>query len=109
MEILEVEPIYTAQWWTYIVLLILECTTAVFWGIAFSDRGKTAIIVAAIFTCLIVAWVVMLINGFTAYHIYDKLVVRISNEVTVNELYSKYEIESKEKYSNIYKIRQYPQ
>ena len=108
MEIIKTESVYMAEWWTLIVFLLLAIPAAAFWG-SFSGLKKQSFLIGALaFSCAAIVWVVVLINGFTAQHLYDRVTIRISDNVTVNELYKQYEIESKEEYTNVYHVKEYP-
>lgn len=108
MEILKTEPVYMVEWWTLIVFLLLAIPAAALWGVFSADKGKGYLLGALAFTCAAIIWVIILINGFTAQHLYDRVTIRISDDITVNELYKQYEIESKEEYSNVYHLKEYP-
>lgn len=108
MEILKSEPVYMAEWWTLIVFLLLAIPAAALWGSFSALKKQSFLTCALVFSCAAIVWLVMLINGFRAQHLYDRVILRVSDDITVNELYKKYEIERKDEYANVYYVKEYP-
>ena len=106
MEILDRIPVNQMHDWVVIPFLVLLFATLISWIIC--DNGdRPTKLSAIIITASFVVFLISMFAGLYTYHAYDSLVIRVDDSISFNSIATKYEITKKDKYSNIYYVKEY--
>lgn len=107
MTILETIPIWIFNKWIILLLAVL-CIGSIFLIGYYTLEYESKICLIA-FIASITMFIIMLIlslNGKFSYHDHDEYMIAVDDNTSVNELYKKYEILSKEKYAYVYRVKE---
>lgn len=106
MKLIEIIPQYAIDVWVPVTFVV-----ALFAAFVFGTIGKNSDHLAWIISAIAVsAYAIVMLgimwSGTAARHYtYDHYVYKIDDSISLNEFYSRYEIVSKEKYSDIYTLK----
>ena len=108
MEILDTIPVYESNGLIIVISLIVMLVSAAFMGISVNENCH--IVISGLFLCLaILSFGVLAATGLKlAFKKFDhyRYVIRIEDDYPISQLYEKYEIVSKDKYSNVYTVKE---
>ena len=106
MEILETIPMYFAPTWLIITAVITTIFSIVMVSIINDTCSIFTIIITIISIIICLTSIIIIATGKLDEYKYDKLIIKISSEVSFEEVMNKYEIIKHYEYSNVYEVKE---
>lgn len=106
MEILEIIPMYFAPTWLVIIAAITAIFSIIMATIISDTYSISAIIITVISTIICLVSIIIIATGKLNEYSYDKYIIKISSEVSFEEVMNKYEIIKHYEYSNVYEVKE---